>query len=133
MMVRVLEALGLIAYCGLIYWLSDQSRFPAPIWFSFQDKFYHAGAYFLLAISAWCNIRHRVERPIIRAALALVFASLYGASDEWHQSFVPGRSADVWDWVADTLGAMLAMGIWLAWPAAAHTVKSSPTPSPVNE
>jgi VanZ family protein len=35
---------------------------------------------------------------------AIVVASLYGASDEWHQSFVPMRDADVRDWVADTLG-----------------------------
>lgn len=32
--------------------------------------------------------------------------SLYGASDEVHQSFVPGRTPDLLDWVADTLGAI---------------------------
>jgi VanZ family protein len=37
---------------------------------------------------------------------AIVAASLYGASDEWHQSFVPMRDADIHDWVADTLGGM---------------------------
>lgn len=40
---------------------------------------------------------------------ALIFSSAYGASDEWHQSFVPGRLADAADWLADTLGAMLAL------------------------
>jgi VanZ family protein len=39
--------------------------------------------------------------------VALVAAgSLYGASDEIHQGFVPGRSPEVWDWVADTLGSI---------------------------
>jgi VanZ family protein len=31
--------------------------------------------------------------------------------DEIHQSFVPGRDANVWDWVADTLGALAGAGI----------------------
>jgi VanZ family protein len=30
---------------------------------------------------------------------------VYGASDEFHQRFVPGRTADVLDWLADSLGA----------------------------
>ena len=37
---------------------------------------------------------------------AAAFALLYAASDEWHQSFVPGRSPDVIDWVADVAGAV---------------------------
>jgi len=39
--------------------------------------------------------------------LALVLASAYGASDEWHQLSVPGRDSDVHDWVADTVGGGL--------------------------
>jgi VanZ family protein len=45
------------------------------------------------------------------AVLAVGLASLYGVSDEVHQAFVPGRNADVFDWVADTTGALLAAGI----------------------
>jgi VanZ family protein len=30
-------------------------------------------------------------------------------SDEWHQSFVEGRTTDVFDWLADTLGASMAL------------------------
>ena len=108
-MIRVLEFFGLLAYCGLLYWLSDQPGLPAPTWFPGQDKLYHAGAYFLLAVSVWCNLSYIIKRPIILAAAVIVFSSLYGASDEWHQSFVPGRSNDVWDWLADTVGAGLAV------------------------
>lgn len=116
-MIRVLEFFGLLAYCGLLYWLSDQPSLPAPTWFPGQDKLYHAGAYCLLAVSAWCNLSHIIKRPIILAAAVIVFSSLYGASDEWHQSFVPGRSSDVWDWLADTLGAGLAVLVLLAMSA----------------
>jgi VanZ family protein len=43
-----------------------------------------------------------------------VIASLYGASDELHQSFIPGRSPEIGDWVADTLGALIAV-LLVAW------------------
>jgi MYXO-CTERM domain-containing protein len=41
--------------------------------------------------------------------------SFYGASDEVHQSFVPGRDSDVLDWRADTIGGAAAAGLLLAW------------------
>jgi VanZ family protein len=37
----------------------------------------------------------------------MVFCSLYGASDEWHQSFVPGRMVEVADWLADSIGGVI--------------------------
>ena len=46
------------------------------------------------------------------AAWALLAASAYGATDEFHQLFVPGRSCDVFDWLADTTGAALAVGLY---------------------
>ena len=41
--------------------------------------------------------------------VVLVATSAYGASDEWHQSFTPGRNSDVRDWMADSLGAVIAL------------------------
>lgn len=61
---------------------------------------------------------HRRDRHLTRAvATTLVIASLYGASDEFHQAFVPGRVPDIADWAVDTAGAALAaltLGIALA-------------------
>jgi VanZ family protein len=48
------------------------------------------------------------------AIWALALSSLYGVSDEFHQSFVPGRTPDVHDWAADTWGAATAIGVLLA-------------------
>jgi VanZ family protein len=46
--------------------------------------------------------------------VSLVLSSLYGVSDEFHQSFVPGRTPDVHDWMADTWGAAMAILVLLA-------------------
>lgn len=47
-----------------------------------------------------------VHRSRARAfALALALASVYGATDEIHQLFVPGRMCDPLDWAVDTAGA----------------------------
>ena len=43
------------------------------------------------------------------ALIALAIASLYGASDELHQLFVPGRHCDPFDWLTDTLGALVGV------------------------
>jgi VanZ family protein len=42
------------------------------------------------------------------AAAAIAIAALYAATDEFHQSFVPGRTPSVWDVLLDTTGASLA-------------------------
>lgn len=50
-----------------------------------------------------------------RGLAAIVLATLYGVSDEFHQLFVPGRSADRYDVLADCVGASAAVALgWLA-------------------
>jgi VanZ family protein len=49
-----------------------------------------------------------------RLVLAFLATAAIAALDEWHQSFIPGRSAAVSDWVADVTGAgiiLLASGV----------------------
>jgi VanZ family protein len=46
--------------------------------------------------------------------LALLLAIAYALSDEFHQSFVPARTASIYDCMIDTAGALLALGVfWL--------------------
>jgi VanZ family protein len=50
------------------------------------------------------------RRLSVKLALVLLLAcSLYGVTDEFHQSFVPGRTPDPIDWATDTVGAGAAI------------------------
>jgi len=109
---KALDATQLILYCVFIYWLSDQPSLPTPMLFMHQDKVMHAGAYFILAFFTVRAFRHRSTSLPILIISSLIFASLYGASDEWHQSFVPGRMSDTHDWLADTLGAVIFLSFY---------------------
>jgi VanZ family protein len=107
-MIKILDFTLLLFYCLFIYWLSDQPSLPVPMLFSMQDKILHAGAYFIMEAFAWRSFKHLFNSPIMLALVSTVFCSLYGISDEWHQSFVMGRYSDIGDWLADTGGAALA-------------------------
>jgi len=73
--------------------------------FNHQDKLIHATAYALMSLLAWRVFVDNFKVKLWLVLFSLFFCSLYGVSDEYHQSFIDGRDADVWDWLADTIGA----------------------------
>ncbi len=104
-----------LTWMGLLFYLSHQQSLPTPSLFSGQDKLIHAVVYGALGIMLLASQPLRAGQYSWRqVGVSVVIASLYGASDELHQSFVPGRSAEVGDWVADTLGALIA-ALAVAW------------------
>jgi len=48
-------------------------------------------------------------------SIALLIAALYSATDEFHQSFVPGRGASPYDSLLDTTGAFIALVVVWLW------------------
>jgi VanZ family protein len=76
-----------------------------------EDKYAHFLVYGLLG-----TLLCRLGCGWRAAIWAVVAASLYGMSDEWHQTFVAGRDASLDDWIADTLGALLAVGLYRGVP-----------------
>lgn len=60
-----------------------------------------------------------------RAWLPIVAVSLFGLTDEWHQSFTPGRSVELADWLADTLGAIVAVSAYALLPAYRFTLEGT--------
>lgn len=55
----------------------------------------------------------------------IALGALYGAADEWHQSFVPGRVSSLGDWSADVLGVVL--GYILSWTLASALLRRPDT------
>ncbi len=104
------------AWCVLIF---VQSAFAAPDigpdW-PCLDKLAHLGIYGLLAVLLCRGLAAHARwqgRPLKLVMAATILTALYGLSDEWHQSFVPARTADVADWLADLTGGVLGCGAYL--------------------
>ena len=76
-------------------------------------KLGHVAGYLVLTLLLLRALRRSGVAAAVPVAMAAAFA--YAVSDEWHQSFVPGRSADVLDWYADAAGALLGAGACWAW------------------
>lgn len=96
-----------VAQMGVIFFISSLAEPPLPEGIS--DHAGHGLGYAILAVlvvralagASWQGV------TILRGTAAVVFSTLYGISDEWHQSFVPGRT-QAWDDVtADFRGALV--------------------------
>jgi hypothetical protein len=105
-----------------LYWLSSLPGIPRPEDPGLYGVFYwvspsiqnvlHVPAYAILAWSWHWALAAWVRSTRVQAMGAAIVTSLYGMTDEWHQSFVPGRFASLSDVALDFAGA--ALGIWLA-------------------
>lgn len=123
----------LVAYCALVYAVSALPSPAAPEYpFQWGDKINHALAYAMMCLLATRAGRAFGDRPLrARIVPAIVFCALYGATDELHQYFVPGRSCDALDWIADVVGASVSASIIplaARWRPVAHLV-GEPAPA----
>ena len=102
---------AILVSCG-IFFISHQTNPHMPdLGFDFGDKLLHALAYFIYGISLimfiQANFRTMSRKQILIAALG--FGLLFGLSDEYHQSFIPGRMAGIDDWIADSIGILISL------------------------
>ena len=100
-----------IVWAGLIFGLSSFSinKPPSP-GLPHMDKIAHAVLFGVLAFLLFRAFRRDLLCGVTAAAvLSFVLTALYGATDEWHQSFVSQRHADLLDWAADCFGAFLGV------------------------
>lgn len=108
---RVVAAWAPAAVVMLAIFMTSSLESVPPVPGRFADKIVHFVAYALLGA---CVLRGLTDRVLANATGTRAFqawglSALYGASDEWHQSFVPGRTAAFDDWLADAAGAAAAV------------------------
>jgi len=104
---------SLLSYCLLIFIISSfpGQNFP-EIDITLVDKYVHFVIYFGLCLLFFYSLKNQTKFTKLRShpfVFALLFTSLYGVTDEIHQYFVPGRSSEVLDWLADTIGALFCL------------------------
>ena len=73
------------------------------------DKLAHFGAYLVLGALLAFGANRQGIRPLAAVGLGM----LYGVLDELHQSLVPGRSPELGDWLADALGTLAGVALFL--------------------
>ena len=78
------------------------------------DKILHAIVFGILAFLLVCSLAPPHARTWRRVWLVTLAVALYGLTDEYHQSFVPGREASMYDALADALGG-LAVAVSFYW------------------
>lgn len=100
---------ALVCWAAGVLWLSSLTPQEMPdAAFVFMDKINHFLAY---AVGGWLAASAvRLSRPLSPVpgsiALAVVIVAVFGVADEAVQAFTPGRTGgDVYDWIADLIGA----------------------------
>jgi len=108
-----LPLVGLVCYwtlCFLLTHIPMSGALKSQIWhMPHQDKVVHLILYAGLAWLLVWVLEEWTHRPNFARFGGFVIAVAYGGVDEWLQSFIPSRSMDGFDWLADTLGS--AVGV----------------------
>ena len=104
-------------YCFLIFENSAVADpLPMDVALPISDKVIHGivfgGLCAIISLGMRRSDRAVSWRTLI--VLPVLFATAYGVSDEVHQSFVPGRSYEYGDMLADFLGACIAQLVLIA-------------------
>jgi hypothetical protein len=108
-----------LLWSALIFGLSSipGHLLPAVAGWRNADKFVHTTMYGVLGALCWFGARGTLPPGrgwAAQVAVAVLLATLYGITDEAHQSLVPGRTPDVYDVIADAGGGLLGALICVA-------------------
>lgn len=108
----VISLFPLISVSCFIIFISHIPANKLPeIGFWQWDKFAHIFEYFVyssIVLFFICGIKPKISKQSKIIILILV-SIVFGASDEIHQMFVPGRTCDIFDLMADSVGALITV------------------------
>jgi VanZ family protein len=127
----LLWALAIFLFSTALFSASNTGRFLIPIlhfllpsapmaWLEHLHlvirKFGHIAEYFVLCLLVFRVLRRDHDGWMLQWALwAVLIASVYAGTDEFHQIFVPGRTAEIQDVMIDTCGAIFAQCCLFVW------------------
>ncbi len=101
-----------------IYWITLFVLTSIPkgvsINIGFNDKIKHFGAYLLLSMFMYLFLEVQTKFKKVKSRIFLItvfIISFYGVIDEIHQYFIPGRTCEFLDWIADLFGAVVGASI----------------------
>ncbi len=104
-----------LIWMGIIFYLSSipslRSSLPS-IFDLIARKLAHIFVYFVLTGLVWYALEPTPMWKGTRLRTAFIIAFLYAISDEYHQTFVPGRSGSPVDVLIDSIGMSVAL-VWL--------------------
>ena len=100
--------LPIILWCGVIFFLSSLETTPTPTDNILNFTLKKSAHIFEYAVLAFLISRIHPKKKLF----IFLFCLLYALTDEFHQSFTPGRQARLYDIVFDSLGAFLGLKIY---------------------
>lgn len=96
-----------------VYWISLFTATSIPITqlpsLGLSDKINHFLAFFILAVLLFLTLKYQRKNYYLfnkASLIAFIICLAYGAIDEIHQMWIPGRYAEMLDWLADGFGAL---------------------------
>ncbi len=117
----------MVLMMGIIFFLSSKTgdSFQVPS-FPGIDKIAHASIYGVLAATVIFaqSKKSRERKPLLVILITVIACLLYGISDEFHQSMVPGRFPSGLDIVADVCGATVVCVGWIWWRSRGQKLKA---------
>jgi VanZ family protein len=125
-----LRAACLAAFAALLVqiFFLDEPRLARDLANATWDKLLHAAGFGALALLYWMGLGFRAPLP------GWILVTLIGALDEFHQIFIPTRTADVLDVVADAVGAavvILLLQRLSQAPGTARAIVAAGVPAPI--
>lgn len=107
---QIIYLIPILLYSTILFILSNQSKNPDFINDNYgMDKLVHMIAYSIFALLLNIALITKIESIKKRVFMVLIIGLLFGISDEFHQSFVPGREASISDLIFDLLGVCLSL------------------------
>ena len=112
---KILFIIQWIIFCVLIFYFSSLPKVEfLPQSILNCDKLLHLTSFFFYGISTqlFINTIFINRRKSTRILFVLIIGIIYPLTDEFHQSFVPGRTSDIFDFLADFIGIILSLSLF---------------------